>query len=239
MSIRHFTPLGGDTWTLAKNLGPVVNSGYDDTSPFLARDGRTLYFSSNDANRSMGGLDVLSATWLDWSGRWSPPQNLGPPVNSTADDEHFTIARGGERAFFDSDRITNEGGRDLYVALFDQPLEEQLGESWPVAFCLIPERQSGTADGQNATQPQNILFDEISSFELPVMLLPPPGGTPGERTVNQVALLRRHDRRLSLSVLSSGQTDYRYGQVTIEGVAKRLLRAYRVKAPPSEQRLGD
>ncbi|MCF8245204.1 MAG: hypothetical protein K9J37_12500 [Saprospiraceae bacterium] len=176
-------------WSPALNLGPVINSAYDETSPFLSRDGRTLYFSSNATARSMGGLDIQRATYLDWSARWSPPINLGPPINSAADDDHFMLSHGGDRGFFDSDRIIGEGGRDLFVALFDQPCEWQLSESSPVAFCLVAEGKKTLEISERAVQPPGVFFDEISSFELPVMTLPPPGGTPIEQTVNQFALL--------------------------------------------------
>lgn len=53
-----------------------------------------------------------------------------------------------------------------------------------------------------------------------------PQASGGGWRVNQIALLRRHDRRFSLAILSSDQPDYGYGQATIEGVAKRLLRPY-------------
>ncbi len=179
----------GDQWSPASNLGPVINSAYDETSPFLSRDGRTLYFSSNDATRSMGGLDVLRATYLDWSDCWAPPINLGPPINSAADDDHFLLSHGGDRGFFDSDRITGEGGRDLFVALFDQPREWQLSVSNPVAFCLIADGKKTSEANALQALPPGIFFDEINSFELPVMTLPAPGGTPNELAVNQFALL--------------------------------------------------
>lgn len=190
----YWSILHDDSWTPAVNLGPVINSAYDETSPFLARDGRTLYFSSNDAARSFGGMDVLRATWLNWSANWSPPINLGPPINSSLDDIHFTLAYQGDRAFFDSDRITGSGGHDLFVALYDQPREWQLSESQPVAFCLAIEGEVMSKASELAVQPKGELspwgaFDEITAFDLPVMALPPPGGTPGEQTVNQFALL--------------------------------------------------
>ena len=47
----------GENWGPAQNLGPQVNSRYDEVTPFLAKDGRTLFFSSNNTN-SMGGLDI-------------------------------------------------------------------------------------------------------------------------------------------------------------------------------------
>lgn len=56
-----------------------------------------------------------------------------------------------------------------------------------------------------------------------------PQASGGGWRVNQVALLRRHGRRLSVAILTSDDPDFAYGQATIEGVAKRLLRAYREK----------
>ncbi|MCU0347051.1 MAG: hypothetical protein MUC59_08905 [Saprospiraceae bacterium] len=176
-------------WTPAKNLGPPVNTPYDETSPFLARDGRTLYFSSTHPERSMGGLDVLSAVFQDRAMQWSPPVNLGPPINSTADDEGFRLAANADRAFFSSDRLTSLGGHDLYLALFDLPREEHLGESWPVAFHLVPEGKNAKPTEQAVAGESPHFFDEISSFELPVMALPPLGGSPDETCVNQFAQL--------------------------------------------------
>lgn len=60
----------------------------------------------------------------------------------------------------------------------------------------------------------------------------PQADTGGWR-VNQVALLRRHDRRLAVAIMTSDNPDFEYGRNTIEGVAKRLLRAYATKRPPS------
>ena len=44
--------------------------------------------------------------------------------------------------------------------------------------------------------------------------------------VNQVMLLRRPPRRFSVAILTREQPSKHYGQQTIEGVARRLLRAY-------------
>ena len=44
--------------------------------------------------------------------------------------------------------------------------------------------------------------------------------------VNQVMLLRRAERRLAVAVLTREQPSKEYGEASIEGVARRLLRAY-------------
>ncbi len=123
-------------WSLPKNLGPVINSPYDERSPFLAPDGRTLYFSTNDAQRSIGGLDILRSVYLDRVHRWTPPINLGAPINSAGDEERFSLSENGIRALFSSSRKTGFGRRDIYLAYFMEKQDQQLQPSDPIAFNL-------------------------------------------------------------------------------------------------------
>lgn len=111
-------------WTAPQNLGPEINSAYDENYPFLARDGRTLYFSSNDKKKSMGGFDIFKSVFLDEQERWANPFNLGLPVNSAGDDTHFVLAKDGYTAFFTSSRKDGYGQRDLYAAYFFEYLSE-------------------------------------------------------------------------------------------------------------------
>ena len=71
------------------NLGPVINTFGDETSPWLAYDGKTLYFAS-DGHNGFGKLDIFVSKRLDdtWT-NWSEPLNLGPGVNSVYDDLSF------------------------------------------------------------------------------------------------------------------------------------------------------
>ncbi|TNE51872.1 MAG: hypothetical protein EP344_16330 [Bacteroidetes bacterium] len=114
-------------WTGPAHLGPVVNSPYDETTPYLANDGRTLYFSSNRSG-SMGGLDVFKTVFDDASRSWSEPVNLGLPVNSPGDDAFFRLSVDGLRAYFASDRLDSYGERDIYVAYFKKEQTEQLAD---------------------------------------------------------------------------------------------------------------
>ena len=120
----YSTSFSQGRWSAPKNLGPVVNTPYDETTPFLARDGKTLYFSSNHSGRSMGGLDVLKSVFNDRSQRWTQPDNLGIPVNSAGDDAYFRIAKDGFTAYFSSSRKDGYGQRDLYIAYFNNFLPE-------------------------------------------------------------------------------------------------------------------
>lgn len=122
-------------WTKPVNLGPDINTPYDETTPFLARDGHTLYYSSNDSKKSIGGLDVFKSFYVEETKRWTRSKNLGMPINSAADDDHFKISGDGFTAFFASARKDGEGLRDLYIAYFQEFLEEM---EWPATAFVPP-----------------------------------------------------------------------------------------------------
>lgn len=113
------------SWQPSQNFGPAVNSPYDETTPFLARDGYTLYFSANHTG-SLGGFDVFQSVFDPAAQQWSAPQNLGAPVNSPGDDAFFRLSADGRTAFFSSDRLDdNFGERDLYTVYFKEELAAQ------------------------------------------------------------------------------------------------------------------
>ena len=120
-------------WTALNNLGPGVNTPYDEVSPFLSADGKTLYFSSNNL-KSMGGLDVFVVMFNPQINNWSKPANLGMPINSAGDDTYFKISEDGLRAYFSSDRPNGIGGEDIYVVYFKNVREEQKNIQDTIAF---------------------------------------------------------------------------------------------------------
>lgn len=110
-------------WSTPENLGPQVNSAFDETTPYLLRDGRTLFFSSNNIAGSIGGQDIFKSVWDSRQKRWSVPENLGLPINSAADDTHFRVSKDGFTAFLASSRKDGFGRRDLYAAYFNDFIE--------------------------------------------------------------------------------------------------------------------
>ncbi len=120
-------------WSAPANLGAGVNTPYDEVSPFLAADGRTLYFSSNNL-ASMGGYDIFMVTFDTGINNWTTPLNLGLPINSAADDAYFKVSEDGLRAFFSSSRPEGYGLRDLYVTYFRRNRKEQQIASDSIAF---------------------------------------------------------------------------------------------------------
>lgn len=100
-------------WSLPVNLGPNVNTPYDEDSPFLFYDGITLYFSSNSPN-SMGGYDVFYST-LQQDSTWSPPINLGTKINTPFDDKFYVINASGSHGYYSSMRKNGVGQQDIYL----------------------------------------------------------------------------------------------------------------------------
>ncbi len=80
----------------------------------MAPDGHTLFFSS-DGHNSMGGYDIFK-TYMNDSGKWVTPINLGYPINTVNNEKGFTITGDARTAYFASDRKGGMGKRDIYMA---------------------------------------------------------------------------------------------------------------------------
>jgi len=103
-------------WTIIKNLGPSINTEYDEEAPFIDHeDGKTLYFSSK-GRKGMGGYDLFKSTLIDLQkNTWSEPENLGYPIN-TPDDEVFFVGTGKpNRFYYSSVRPDGVGYSDIYL----------------------------------------------------------------------------------------------------------------------------
>ena len=87
------------TWTAPENMGPVINSYADEGTPFIAADGKTLYFSTN-GQPGYGSNDIfMSRRKRDSWTKWSLPLNLGPQVNTKDWDAYYTIPASGDYAY--------------------------------------------------------------------------------------------------------------------------------------------
>src|SRR5690606_12516617 len=77
-------------WTAPKNCGPTLNTPYNEDSPYLHPDGKTLYFSSEGHN-SIGGYDVFQTRWRKADSSFVRPANIGYPINGPDDDIFFVL----------------------------------------------------------------------------------------------------------------------------------------------------
>lgn len=113
---------------------PMLNTPLDEQAPFLAPDGRTLYFAS-DGHPGYGNYDIFVSTRLDesWT-KWSPPLNLGPGVNTQAYESFFSVAASGDFGYLVS---TELGAPVLAFDLYQVKLPASLR---PTATLLVRGR---------------------------------------------------------------------------------------------------
>ncbi|MDR6943256.1 OmpA family protein [Mucilaginibacter pocheonensis] len=105
-------------WGQPENLGPNINTPYNEQSPFIHPDDSTLYFSSNGWP-GLGNKDLFVSR-LSKDGKWQKPENLGYPINSNGDENGLTLTASGNYAFFASDNLNGYGGYDIYT--FELPV---------------------------------------------------------------------------------------------------------------------
>ena len=106
-------------WGAAQNLGPTINTKYDEDGVFVHPDGKQIYFSSK-GHQSMGGFDIFTSTINDENGNWSTPVNYGYPVNTTDDEVFLVTSVDGKRAYFSSDKVGGFGEKDIYLIEFPE-----------------------------------------------------------------------------------------------------------------------
>ncbi len=142
------------SWTEPKNIGKTINTFVDETSPFIAADGVTMYFSSA-GHPGYGSNDIfitkrLDDTWLNWS----IPKNLGPKINSPEWDAYYTIPASGKNAYIVSN-IT--GSTDIYML-------KQPESAKPNPVVLV----SGTVINSQTKQPMeaSIQYSELGSDKI-------------------------------------------------------------------------
>jgi outer membrane protein OmpA-like peptidoglycan-associated protein len=100
-------------WSNPENMGPEINTAYDEQSPFIHPDDSTFYFCSNGWP-GMGNKDLFVSR-LSKDGKWQKPENLGYPINSSGDENGLTLTANGSYAFFSSDNLKGYGGYDIYT----------------------------------------------------------------------------------------------------------------------------
>lgn len=113
------------TWSTPLNLGPMINTAGAETTPFLASDGVTLYFSSN-GYPGYGKNDLFVTQRLDdtWT-NWKEPENLGPILNTPGWDAYYTCPASGEYAYFVSSK-NSFGQTDIFRVLLPEELRPKI-----------------------------------------------------------------------------------------------------------------
>lgn len=109
-----FVKKEGKSWGKPQNMGPIVNSKYDETTVYVTGDEKYLFFSSK-GHEGIGGYDVYYC--VNENGIWSKPKNLGFPINSVSDETHFQYYPKYNKAYYSKISKNGDGGvgaRDIF-----------------------------------------------------------------------------------------------------------------------------
>ncbi len=107
------------TWSEAENMGQPINTPFDEISPFIHVNGRTLFYASN-GKPGFGGFDIFR-TELN-NGKWEIPDNFGSPVNDHEDQFSLFISADGTRGYYSHE----DGTRENSARLFEMTIPEEL-----------------------------------------------------------------------------------------------------------------
>ncbi len=97
----------GNIWTEARNLGSIINTELDETTPYIHSNDQTLFFSS-EGHIGFGGFDLYLSEKLD--SNWTTPVNLGYGVNDYKDQLSLIVNADGSYGIF-ADEVMNEQGQ--------------------------------------------------------------------------------------------------------------------------------
>ena len=162
-------------WGEPQNLGPTINTVYDESSPYIHADNRTLYFAS-DGWPGFGNKDIFRSQ-LDSADRWQEPVNLGYPINDHHEQSALTVSMNGKQAFFSTRREDAIGGLDIYA--FDLP---QAVRPHPVAYLkgMIVDAENESPIQASVTLTDivagRVVYNEQADYEDGSFLAPLPFG---------------------------------------------------------------
>ena len=156
---------GNGSWTDVTEL-PFNSNEYSVAHPAISPDGNKIYFASNMPG-GYGGMDLYFSE--KDGGKWGPPVNLGPRIN-TEGLEVFPFVDKSGKLFFSSDGHVGLGGLDIY---YMEPTESgEWGEVINAGFPLNSKHDdfgvNTVADGKfgyfTSDRPGGAGRDDIYSF---------------------------------------------------------------------------
>jgi hypothetical protein len=105
-------------WALPVNLGPNINTKYNEDFPVISADGKILYFCSQ-GHYNMGGFDIFKSEWDEEKEEWTQAENIGYPVNTPEDNMTISFNSTGRHAYVSAWREDSFGDLDIYRVVFE------------------------------------------------------------------------------------------------------------------------
>ncbi len=158
----------GDDWERPENLGPVVNTPFNEGFPFVDTLGR-LYFCSK-GHPGFGGFDIF-VTEKNTDGTWATPRNLGKPINSSLDDISIYIVPDQRSGMFTSSRSGGDDDIYLFTVLDEAPAEQPVVLTPKKEEVPIEEKKINQVDSDEKMEeaiPLPVKKEEAVPVKIPV-----------------------------------------------------------------------
>ena len=148
----YFSRLKADgTWSDLRNLGPTVNTKYQELTPFISPDGETVYFASN-GHGGEGSLDIFWTKRVDDTWRnWTTPVNLGPLVNTIGSETSFSFLPQSDEAILVSTQNSDGYGDIKKVGIIypeDVVVQQDSLVDHPMLSVAVPDTLSANTKEQ-------------------------------------------------------------------------------------------
>ncbi len=157
-------------WTKAVNAGKSVNTSFDEISPFIHANNRTLYFASNGLP-GYGGYDIYYVEKT--SGGWSQPKNVEAPINDHEDQFSLYITADGTKGYY----VHEDAGASSRIMEVTIPEEDRLRFRSNYVEGVVTDRQTGkplAADIElvdiNTNHPESVVVSDSITGEYLIVL---------------------------------------------------------------------
>lgn len=180
MDIWKSEKIPGGDWGPAVNLGPGINSEYDEECPFLTGNDTLLVFSSR-GHYNMGNFDIFYSKKLD-DGSWSVPTNIGFPLNTTGDDYFYAPAGGMNQGYMAKKLPEGAGGMDIY------------------RYEILPEEEKTIAPFTGIIEPRDLKISSGKDFEITVT----------DKMTGKVIAVIRYDSEKGLFIYETPHGNYSF-----------------------------
>jgi tetratricopeptide (TPR) repeat protein/outer membrane protein OmpA-like peptidoglycan-associated protein len=128
-------------WSKAENMGPNINSRFDEEAPFMHPDAVTLYFSSN-RNRSNGYFDNFKTVFAD-SGAWTLPINVGYPLYKPKEENKKIKTDDGKENYI----VTFNNPKGTSVTIIKRKIKDLSGKIPSYMEVIVANNETGTLNG--------------------------------------------------------------------------------------------
>lgn len=168
----YFSYLTKNGWGERINMGRIINTEFWESQPSLSPDKRALYFAARDPS-GFGGSDLF-VSYLQPNGKWGTPLNMGPDINTSADESCPFIHADNQTLYFTSKGHPGYGDADLYFVKkqADGTWSKPQNLGYPVntideesSLMISSDGKTGYYAGDGADSRGGL---DLYSFELPI-----------------------------------------------------------------------